>query len=82
MAEDLRRQIQWMEQELLSEEYADTVDTPAQSGSADPDRAMYADEYYGPAGSGKPKNPKHRALRYLVLLGILAVIGWWLKCQM
>ena len=78
MKEDLRGQIRRMEQELLSEEYREEA-APAAVFAPESDRAMFADEYYGPE---KSKNPRARGARYLLLLGILALIGWWLLCRM
>ena len=74
MKEDLRGQIRQMEQELLREEFREE-EAPAAVFAPESDRAMFADEYYGPE---KKKNPKARGRRYLLLLGILALIGWWL----
>ena len=78
MKEDLRGQIRQMEQELRREEFREEA-APAAVFAPESDRAMFADEYYGPE---KKSNPRARGVRYLLLLGILALIGWWLLCRM
>lgn len=84
MAEDLRGKIRWMEEALLSEEDREDVwQEDAASFPPEPGRVMFQDEDYSLPETGRSrKNANARGLRYLLfleILGILAVIGWWLR---
>lgn len=91
--ENLREQIRRMEQELLSEEFWEEPEAagdfeeeelgPGYNYAVDFDRTLFADEEPDSRREEKPgKNSNIRGLKYLLLLeilGILALIGWWIR---
>jgi len=81
--EDLRDQIRRMEQELLSEEFREDMEETDTWEEYGPGRAMFTDEDYCPSREERSgKNANTRGLKYLLLLeilGILALIGWWIR---
>ena len=93
MFDDPRKKLEWLNQELLDEEeeyeYWEEEEEdelgPGYNYAVDFGRTVFADEEEPDGGmvhEDTPKNKNNRDLRYLLFLemiGILAVIGWWLR---
>jgi len=94
MFDDPRKKLDWLNQELLDEEeeYEDWEEEeeddelgPGYNYAVDFGRTVFDDEEYSEEISKQGKTPRkkqNRDLRYLLfveVLGILAVIGWWLR---
>ena len=94
MFDDPRKKLEWLNQELLEaeEEYEDWKEDqdedeldPGYNYAVDFGRTVFDDEEE-PDGDltyvAAPKKRKNKGLRFLLFLeviGILAVIGWWLR---
>ena len=94
MFDDPRKKLEWLNQELLEaeDEYDDWEEDgeedelgPGYNYAVDFGRTIFDDEEEPDGGMvyvDAPKKKKNRDLRFLLfleLIGILAVIGWWLR---